>query len=201
MRQARLKFLLAWGAIATALAAPGALAQFNPFTILGEVVSTAMDVRTMAEVRNDIAISAGVNQTLLDDERAQWKGVTVLVFAQHVVLAGAVRTAEARKIAEDAARSDERVRSLRNDLIVIKKPGEEGSFVRDKATDVKINAKLTAAEGVSSVNMRWKTVNGEVVLMGVARSDEEAQLAVAKIREIEEVKGVKSRLRIVPKKE
>lgn len=47
--------------------------------------------------------------------------------------------------------------------------------------------------------MRWKTVNGNVVLMGVAQSKEEASLAVSKIKEVDGVKSVKTRLRVVPK--
>lgn len=188
------------GAVAVALStAPAANAQFNPFTILGEVVTTTMDVRTKDEVKNDIEISSSASKRLLDDPRAEWAGVTILTFAQHVVLAGAVKNEEAKKIAHEVVKDDPLIRSLANELIVIRKPGDEGSFVRDKTIDTKINASLTATEGIGSVNMRWKTVNGNVVLMGVARSREEASLAVAKVKEVDGVKSVKSRLRIVPK--
>lgn len=185
--------------LALLLAAPVALAQFNPFTILGEVVTTTMDVRTKDEVKNDFEISTGASKRLLDDPRAEWTSVTILTFAQHVVLAGAVKTVEAKKIAQEVAKDDPRIRSLANELIVIRKPGDEGGFVSDKTIDTKINASLTAAEGIGSVNMRWKTINGNVVLMGVARSKEEAALAIGKVKEVDGVKSVKSRLRIVPK--
>ena len=48
--------------------------------------------------------------------------------------------------------------------------------------------------------MRWKSVNGNVVLMGVAQSGEEAKLALSKIRGLDGVKTVKSHLRIVAAK-
>ena len=38
--------------------------------------------------------------------------------------------------------------------------------------------------------MRWKSVNGNVVLMGVAQLKDEAQLARAKIKELDGVKSV-----------
>ncbi len=66
---------------------------------------------------------------------------------------------------------------------------------------IALGAALAAAKGISSVNMRWKSVNGNVVLMGVAQSKDEAQLAIAKIKELDGVKSVKSHLRVVPKKE
>lgn len=187
-------------AAAVALAVPGAMAQFNPLTIVGRAVSTTMDVRTKAEVKNDVEISASANKRLLDDKRAEWGGVTLLVFAQHVVLAGAVKSDEAKKIVEEVVRNDQRIRSLVNDLTIIRKAGDDGGIVKNKTIDTKIDAALTAAKGIGSVNMRWKTVNGNVVLMGVAQSNEEAQLAVSKIQGLEGVRSVKSRLRVVPKK-
>ncbi len=178
-----------------------AQAQFNPLSIAGKVVSTAMDARTKSEVAADTEISAGANKRLLDDKRAEWKGVSLLVFAQHVVLAGAVQSDEAKKLVADVVNQDRRIRSLANDLVVIRKAGDDGSLLKDKTTDTKIDAVLTAAKGISSVNMRWKTVNGNVVLMGLAQSKEEAKLAVAKIRDLDGVKNIKSHLRVVaPKK-
>ena len=108
---------------------PAAHAQINPLSVLGRVVTTAMDVRTKAEVAADAEIAAGAAKRLLDDKRAQWSGVTVLVFARHVVLAGAVKSAEARKTVENVARRDERIRTLKNELLV----GDVGSLVRDTA--------------------------------------------------------------------
>jgi len=181
-------------------AAGSALAQINPLSIIGHAVTTALDVRTKDEVKNDVEIQASANKRLLEDKRAEWSGVSLLVFAQHVVIAGAVKTADAKKIVEEMVRKDQSIRSLSNDLVVIRKAGDEGSLVKDTAIDTKIDAALTAAKGIGSVNMRWKTVNGNVVLMGVAQSKDEAQLAVSKIKELDGVKSVKSHLRIVPAK-
>lgn len=176
-------------------------AQFNPLTLAGKVVSTAMDVRSKSEVTNDTEIAAGASKRLLDDPRAEWKGVTLLVFAQHAVLTGAVQTADVKKRVAELVAQDKRIRSLHNELVVIQKPGDDGSFIKDKTIDTKIDAALTAAQGISSVNMRWKTVNGRVVLMGVAQSNDEAKLAVSKIRGLDGVSSVKSLLRVVtPKK-
>lgn len=182
--------------LCAALAAPAAFAQINPFSIVGRAVSTAMDVRTKAEVAADAEISAGASRRLLDDKRAEWSGVTVLVFARHVVLAGAVKTADAKKAVEEVVRKDKRIRSLTNDLLV----GNIGSLARDTALEAEINGSLTAAKGIASVNMRWCATGGNVVLMGVAGSKAEAALAAQKIRGVKRVKSLKSHLRIVPKK-
>ena len=194
MDQGKSKKALA-GALIGLLLAGTAWGQ-NPFSILGRVVTTTMDVRTKAEVTADTEISAGASKRLLDDKKAEWAGVTVLVFAQHVVLAGAVKTAEVKKRVEELVKQDKRIRSLKNELQV----GDAGSLARDTALEAEINVGLTAAKGVSSVNMRWCATGGRVVLMGLAQSREEANLAQQKIRGIKGVKALLSHLRVVPPK-
>ena len=174
-----------------------ASAQLNPFSVLGKIVTTSMDVRSKAEVSADAEISAGASKRLLDDKKSEWAGVTVMVFAQHVVLAGAVKSDDVRKRVEEVVKRDKSIRSLKNELLV----GDVGSLARDTALEAEINASLTAAQGVSSVNMRWSATGGRVVLMGVAQSQQEAGLALQKIRGIKGVKDVKSHLRtVVPAK-
>ncbi|MEO8145029.1 MAG: BON domain-containing protein [Betaproteobacteria bacterium] len=195
MGQGQRKKTLA-GALIALLLAGAAHGQVNPFSVLGRVVTTSMDARTKAEVTVDAEISAGASKRLLDDKKSEWAGVTVLVFAHHVVLAGAVKTDAVKKRVEEIVKRDSRIRSLNNELLV----GDLGSLARDSALEAEINAKLTAAKGVSSVNMRWCATGGQVVLMGVAQSQSEAGLAAATVRAIKGVKSLKSRLRVVPKK-
>jgi osmotically-inducible protein OsmY len=78
--------------------------------------------------------------------------------------------------------------------------GNVGSLARDTALEAQINAALTAASGVSSVNMRWCATGGHVVLMGVAQSAREASLAQSKVRGVSGVKSLKSHLRVVARK-
>jgi len=167
--------------------------QINPFSVLGKIVTTSMDARSKAEVAADTEISTGSSKRLLEDKNAEWAGVAVLVFAQHVVLAGAVKTAAVKKRVEELVRQDKRIRSLKNELRV----GDFGSFARDTTLEAEINAKLTAASGVSSVNMRWSATGGRVVLMGIAQTAQEAGLAATTVRGIKGVKSLKSHLRVV----
>jgi len=164
----------------------------NAFSQLGTILTTTMDARTKAEVGNDYEIVADANKRLLKDKRAQWSGVTILTFAQHVVLAGAVKTDEAKKIVEQVVRQDKRIRSFQNELLV----GDLGSLAKDTALEAEINLKLTATKGVHSVNMRWCATGGRVVLMGVAQSQQEAGAASAKVRAIKGVKSLVSHLRV-----
>ena len=178
------------------LAGPQAVAQVNPLSALGRVVSTTMDARTKNEVAADTEIGAAASKQLLEDKSAEWAGVTVLVFQRHVVLAGAVKTGDVKQRVEDLVSKDRRIKSLTNELMV----GNLGSLARDTALEVQINAALTAASGVSSVNMRWCATGGHVVLMGVAQSAREASLAQSKVRGVSGVKSLRSHLRVVARK-
>jgi osmotically-inducible protein OsmY len=173
-----------------------AQAQVNPLSVVARVVTTTMDVRTKAEVAADAEISAGISKRLLEDKKSEWTGVSALVFAQHVVLAGAVKGEDVKKRVEEVAKRDPKIKSLRNELRV----GDVGKLVNDTKLDAEINAKLTAAKNVGSVNMRWKTTGGHTVLMGIAQSRDEAVAAVGTVRRVKGVKSVKSHLRVVAAK-
>lgn len=176
------------------------LLAFDPITALaGSVISTAMDVRTKSEVKNDVGIDATITKRLLDNKGDELKGVSVLVFAQHVVLAGLVKSADAKRKAAVLVGKDGRIRSLQNEIIV-STTESGGSMTSNLFLEKKIGATLTTTKGVSSVNMRWKSVGGRIILMGVAKSRAEADLAVSRIKTLNGVKSVKSRLRIAGKK-
>lgn len=173
---------------------------FDPITsIAGSLISTAMDVRSKSEVKNDVEIDAAITKLLLENKGDDLKGVSVLVFAQHAVLAGLVKNQDAKRKAAELAGKDKRIRSLQNEIIV-DTAESGGSMASNLFLEKKIGATLTAAQGVHSVNMRWKAVGGRVVLMGVAKSKAEIKLAVSKIKTLDGVKSVKSCLRVEGKK-
>jgi len=173
---------------------------FDPITSLaGSVISTAMDVRSKSEVKNDVGIDATATKRLMENKGDDLKGVSVLVFAQHAVLAGSVKNEEAKRKAAELVGKDKRIRSLQNEIF-IDKAASGGSLASNLFLEKKIGATLTAAQGVHSVNMRWKSVGGRVILMGVAKSQAEANLAVSKIKSLDGVKSVKSGLRVSSKK-
>lgn len=173
---------------------------FDPVTSLaGSAISTAMDVRNKNEVKNDVEIDASATKLLLGNKGDDLKGVSVLVFAQHVVLTGVVKSEEAKRKAAELLGKDKRIRSLQN-VIVVGADESAGSMASNLFLEKKIGATLSTTKGVHSVNMRWKAADGRVVLMGMAKSQAEANLAVAKIKALNGVKNVKSCLRVAGKK-
>ena len=63
--------------IAFLLLAGPALAQVNPFSVLGKVVTTSMDARTKSEVASDSEISADASRRLLRDAKSEWAGIAL----------------------------------------------------------------------------------------------------------------------------
>ncbi|HTY99578.1 MAG TPA: BON domain-containing protein [Rhodocyclaceae bacterium] len=183
--------------VAFLLAAVPAWALDPVTSLASRAVSTALDVRSKAQVKNDTEIDATATKALLTAKGADLKGVSALVFAQRVVLAGTVANEEAKAKALELVGRDKRIHSLESEILV---GGEGGSMAGNAVLEEKVNAVLTAAKGVHSVNMRWKAMGGTVVLMGVGKSAAEADLAVAKIRGLEGVKAVKSHLIVLGKK-
>lgn len=173
---------------------------FDPITSLaGSVISTAMDVRSKSEVKNDIEIDATATKRLMENKGDDLKEVSVLVFAQRVVLTGVVKNEDAKRKAAELVSKDKRIKSLQNEIF-IGSADSGGSMASNLILEKKIGATLTTAQGVHSVNIRWKAVGDRVVLMGIAESQAEVNTAISKIKALDGVKSVKSCLKIASKK-
>ena len=168
---------------------------FDPITsLVGKAISTAMDVRSKDEVKSDVDIDMAVTKKLVDQKGDDFKNISILVFARHAVLVGYAKDADVKREAEALAKSERKIRSLKNDILI---GAPAGGVASNLVLDKKIDLSLTATKGVSSVNMRWKVYGGDVFLMGIAQSRKEADLAIAEIRKLEGVKNVRPSLRIV----
>ena len=179
--------------IAWLMAASQGLA-FDPISgAISKGVATAMDVRSKKEVQADLAIDAAVSRKLGEQKGSELNNVSLLVFARHGALVGFANSEEVKRKAGELAQGEKRLRSLSNDIVV---GTTGGGMLANALLDKKIDLKLTATKGVSSVNMRWKVYGGDVFLMGVARSKAEADLAVRTIKALDGVKAIHSSLRV-----
>jgi len=173
-------------------------AAFDPtFSLLSKGISTAMDVRSRDDVEHDIWIDLALTRKLLVNKGDAYTDISVLVFARHAVLVGFAKNRDIRRQAVKLAKTEKRLRSLKNAIVV---GATDGNIAINLLLDKKIDLVLIATQGVGSVNMRWKVYAGDVFLMGVAQSRREANLAVRTIKELHGVKKVHSSLRIGKRK-
>lgn len=134
----------------------------------------AMQDRTIGEGIDDASASNQVKMRLLAADSAAFAEVDVEVANGNLLLSGATPTAEHRQAAETIARSVGTVQNVFNEIFV----GPRSSFVRsaqDEFITAQIRARLTASPSVRAININIETFQGNVYLMGSARSQHELQ--------------------------
>lgn len=168
------RIILALVAIAASTAASGCVtAAIGTAASVG--VYAAQD-RTIGEGIDDATASNQVKLRLLAADRAAFQEVDVEVANGNLLLSGAVPTAEHRQAAETIARSVVTLDNVFNELFI----GPRSSLVRgaqDEMITAQIRARLTASPAVRAINVNIETFNGNVYLMGTARTEQELQRA------------------------
>ena len=154
-------------------------------------VNTGIDVGTMMvadrslyNVADDYATKSEITGALFDE--ALLLNVNTDVYQGMVMLTGIVEDPDAKVKAEKLARRVTGVREVFNEIQVSTAGGIRTS-VSDLVIENKLNAYLFLTPGVSSVNFRWRAVNGIVFFMGIAQSRKELD----KILSLARVSGVR----------
>ncbi len=151
---AALVLLAALPGCASTVVSPGADAAY-----------TASEQRTTGEVVDDNKIKIELNKLLADDSAELWTDVGAVVYRGRVLLLGGVETADAKARAGAIGATPEGVIEVIND-IQITDTGGLGAFLNDEASEKSIQVKYLFAEGIDSANLRIRSVNGTVYLIG-----------------------------------
>jgi len=167
----RLALLAAFGACTAAsgcvTAAVGAAASVGVY---------AVQDRTIGEGIDDASASQRVKMRLMAADSAAFGEVDVEVAGGALLLSGTVPTEEHRQAAETIARSVYTIETVYNEVFV----GPHSSFARsaqDELITAQIRTRLTASPSVRAINVNIETFQGNVYLMGTARSEQELQRA------------------------
>ncbi len=143
----------------------------------GTVVAT--DRRPVGIQVEDKAIESRVNAALIDKIPKTAMNINVTSYNRKVLLAGQVRTAEMRALAEQAAAKGENVREVVNELTV-GAPASLGDRTDDTLLAGKVKTALLGAEGVPTGVVTTTVEQGVVYLMGkVSPSEGEAAAKTA----------------------
>jgi len=143
----------------------------------GAVVAT--DRRSTGTQLEDTEIESSVNRALIDNIPKGAMNIDVTSYDHRVLLAGQVKTAEQRALAEQVASKVEHVREVDNQITV----GSLATF-GDRADDTllagKVKATLLNAEGVPAGVIKTTVDQGVVYLLGkVSPSEGEAAAKAA----------------------
>ncbi len=153
-----------------------------------DVAYTATEQRTTDEVIDDNKIKIALNKLLIDESAELWKDVSTVVYRGRVLLLGSVETAGAKARAGDIGALPEGVTEVINDIQVtdVGGPGSGlGAFLNDFAIEKSIQIKYLFAEGIDSADLRVRSVNGTVYLIGQV----ETWAELGRVREIARTTG------------
>ncbi len=179
-------------------ALPARALDLNPLSAIKGAVEAAVEDRSTSDIAKDTTIKAKITANVIDKMGTDVISISADVYEQNVMLTGIVET-EAQKIqAGDLTKAIENVRTVYNEILVIKKidrqKGTAESFVDDTVIESKINALLLDAKGVNVTNFRWRSMDGHVFLFGRALSRDELDKAIAIVKDIKDVVSVKSQV-------
>lgn len=168
----------------------------TPSLLIDAALVLAED-RTRAAAKSDTTINLKINATFLDQKSGLYRDIVVDVYEADVLLTGSVNAPEDKRMASTLVSSIPDVRKVFNEIQVA-----AGSDIRETAADItietKIKSALRRAEGVHSLNMRWRSVNGTVYLFGRALSKQEQETAIVAIEGIGGVEQLVNVQKIVP---
>jgi osmotically-inducible protein OsmY len=136
----------------------------------------AVQDRTIGEGIDDAAASNQVKMRLMAADSAAFQEVDVEVAGGNLLLSGAVPTEEHKQAAETIARAAGTIDNVYNEIFV----GPHSSLVRsaqDELITAQIRTRLTASPSVRAINVNIETFQGNVYLMGSARTEHELQRA------------------------
>jgi osmotically-inducible protein OsmY len=173
-------------AIGWAVVAAGVLTMLNGCVLLvgGAAVGggfVAADRRSVGIQLEDSKIESRVNSVLIDNIPKGAMNVNVTSYNRKVLLAGQVKTAEQRTLAEAVAAKVENVHEVVNELTV-----GELATLGDRTDDTllagKVKTALLGAEGVPTEVVKTTVEQGVVYLLGKATPSEAEASATAASR-------------------
>ena len=185
--------------ISTMLYATSALAiDLNPLSAVKSLVEAAVEDRSSDDIAADIAIKGKITAQVIDKMGTEAISINSDVYEQNVMLTGVVEKEAQKAQAGALTKSIENVKTVHNDILVIKdidrRKGTAEGFVDDTVIEGKINALLLDAQGVNVTNFRWRSVDGHVFLFGRALNQTELTKALAVVKNIKNVASVKNRV-------
>jgi hyperosmotically inducible protein len=163
-----------------------ACAAWTPW---GAVYGSIRDERSVADQAADKKISLSIKGALADRDAKMALKIHVYCFLRHVYLVGAIDDRTFRDFAVTTARKTDGVTEVYTHLV-----DETDTLTDDLEIAARVRAALIAEKELSSTQIETETMNGEVVMVGMVRSKDDARLAVRIANGVEGVRKVTSYL-------
>jgi hyperosmotically inducible protein len=152
---------------------------------------TVVDVRDVNTIASDTKIKARIVKAYVDDESIKTLDISTYCYVGRVTLVGEYETTAQRDRAVAIARGTEGVKSVSTYML----PKKEDDPCPDLKITANIKSKLLKDQEIHGTNIDVKTVQCNVVLVGLVWTQDEIDRALEHARAAENVKGVKSFVR------
>lgn len=152
------------------------------------IYKTAFDTRDLLTIISDKKIEARILQGFIKDDTVKTLDISPFCYEGSVYLVGEYETLSERSRAVEIARKVKGVASVTAYLLPREKDGPCGLKENLKLT-AEVRARLIADREVRSTNVEIKTVQCNVVLLGIVLTGREMRKAIG---DAESVKGVRS---------
>lgn len=179
-------------AIAFILPVPSAQA----FTPWGAVYDAARDERSVGDIAADKKISTGIKADLVNKDGKLGLAVKVYCFLGKVTLLGQLAD---EKFKEFALATAKKTKGVKNVAAHWEAPGKTDTTAADLEIAGKLRAALVGDKEISATQIEAEVFSGKVYLIGLVRSQKDADKAVAHAKAVKGVTGVQSLL-VPPKK-
>lgn len=176
--------------LALALALPA-----QAFTPWGAIYDAARDERSVAVIAADKKISTGIKAALVDKDGKLGLAVKVYCYLGKVTLLGQLADEKFKDFALATAKKAKGVKGVASHW---EAPGKTDTTAADVEIATKLRAALVGDKDISATQVETEVFGGKVYLIGMVRSQKDADKSVAHAKAVKGVTGVASLL-LVPK--
>lgn len=179
--------------LAALLSIPALAGAFTPW---GAIYDAARDERSVGTIAADKKISTSIKSTLVNKDGKLGLAVKVYCYVGRVTLLGQLADEKFKDFATATAKKAKGVKSVSTHW---EEPGKTDTTAADVEIATKLRAALVADKEISATQVETEVFGGKVYLIGMVRSQKDADKSVAHAKAVKGVTGVTSLL-VVPKK-
>ena len=180
--------------LAALLAFPASSFAVTPW---GAVYEVARDERSLSDITADKNITTGIKTTLVNKDGKLGLAVKPYCFLGRVTLLGQLSDEGFKSFAVATAKKTKGVKSV---TTYWEAPGKEGTATADLEIAAKLRTTLVGDKELSSTQVETEVFGGKVYLLGMVRTQKDADRAMGHARATKGVTGVTSLLIVSKKK-
>jgi hyperosmotically inducible protein len=158
------------------------------------IYKSAADERSVGEQYDDQKITMAIRKKFSDDKKIKYFDISTYCYNGHVYVVGEYDTVDQKSQAVKLAGEVNGVKSV-TDYFLPKKEDDTCGTTANLKLLTKVKTKLIGDKNISSTQIEVKTLQCNVILLGLVGSADEIKKAISHAKAVEGVRSVKSFLK------